>query len=57
MPWMLQDVVPCGIWAGSRMHSLHHQRGTVGFQKLFTYLDRLMGTYPGDRQRRALKCN
>mmetsp|Transcript_7918 Transcript_7918/g.23862 ORF Transcript_7918/g.23862 Transcript_7918/m.23862 type:complete len:290 (+) Transcript_7918:1403-2272(+) len=46
LPWMLQDVVPGGLWAGSRRHALHHRHGNVCFQKFFTYLDAAMGTGP-----------
>lgn len=46
---MLQDVVPCGLWAGSRKHALHHRYGNVAYQKLFTYIDAAMGTLPKDK--------
>eukprot|EP00892_Ulva_mutabilis_P008331 jgi/Ulvmu1/5870/UM025_0132.1 len=42
-PWMLQNVVPFGIWGGSTRHDAHHQYGTVYYQKFFTYLDNAFG--------------
>lgn len=42
MPWMLQNVVPFGLWAGSRRHDYHHRCGKLYFQKFFTYLDNAM---------------
>jgi len=39
MPWMLQDVVPGGLRAGSRRHDEHHRVGTVYYQKFFTWID------------------
>lgn len=38
-PWMLQNVVPFGLWGGSLRHDKHHEIGNVYFQKFFTYLD------------------
>lgn len=40
-PWMLQNVVPFGLWAGSVRHDYHHCHGTRYYQKFFTYLDDL----------------
>ncbi len=39
MPWMLQNVVPLGIWGGSRRHEQHHKLGHGNYQKFFTYID------------------
>jgi hypothetical protein len=43
-PWMLQNIIPYGLWGGSRQHNAHHVHGTVHYQKFFTYIDTLMGT-------------
>lgn len=43
-PWMLQNVVPFGLWGGAARHDAHHQNGTVYYQKFFTYIDDLLGT-------------
>ena len=43
-PWMLHHVVPMQAVAGPRRHDLHHRRGSVNFQKFFTYLDAACGT-------------
>ena len=45
LPWMPANVIPFGLLAGPVAHDLHHQRGGHNFQKFFTYLDRLFGTY------------
>ena len=42
-PWMLQDVVPGGLWAGSRRHDEHHRVGTVYYQKFFCWIDNTLG--------------
>ncbi|KAG1653268.1 hypothetical protein FOA52_002728 [Chlamydomonas sp. UWO 241] len=52
-PWMLQDVVPCGLMAGSRKHALHHRYGNVCYQKFFTYIDAAMGTLSKDKSATA----
>jgi len=41
-PWMMQNVVPFGLWAGSVRHDYHHCHGTRYYQKFFTYLDDLL---------------
>eukprot|EP00803_Ostreobium_quekettii_P003542 evm.model.scf_1306.1 EVM.evm.TU.scf_1306.1 scf_1306:102-4826(+) len=43
MPWMLQNVVPFGLWAGSRRHYVHHRDGRFYYQKFFCYLDDFFG--------------
>tara|TARA_R110002050_G_scaffold222527_2_gene358353 strand:+ start:386 stop:661 length:276 start_codon:yes stop_codon:yes gene_type:complete len=43
MPWMLQNVVPLGLWGGSRRHEWHHRCGRVYFQKFGTFWDDLLG--------------
>jgi len=38
-PCMLQNVVPFGLWGGSRMHDEHHRLSDRNYQKFFTFLD------------------
>lgn len=45
MPWMPSNVIPFGLIAGPVAHDFHHQRGGYNFQKFFSYLDRLFGTF------------
>jgi hypothetical protein len=37
---MLQNLVPFGLWGGSRLHDEHHKLGDRNYQKFFTFLDR-----------------
>lgn len=46
MPWMMHNVIPFGIVAGSPVHDRHHVVGNGNYQKFFTYLDKLLGTSP-----------
>eukprot|EP01025_Chloroclados_australasicus_P039339 TRINITY_DN4068_c1_g1_i3.p1 TRINITY_DN4068_c1_g1~~TRINITY_DN4068_c1_g1_i3.p1 ORF type:complete len:289 (+),score=10.20 TRINITY_DN4068_c1_g1_i3:99-965(+) len=39
MPWALGNVVPFGLWGGSKQHDIHHRVPNVYYQKIFTYLD------------------
>lgn len=41
-PWMLQDVVPWGLWGGSRRHDLHHRTGRKHYAKFFGALDGML---------------
>ncbi|KAK9823392.1 hypothetical protein WJX72_002452 [[Myrmecia] bisecta] len=34
-PWSLENVVPFGLWAGSRRHEAHHRHGRLYYQKFF----------------------
>ena len=46
-PWMLQNILPYPVslvYAGPVVHDIHHRKGTVNFQKYFTYLDFFCGT-------------
>ncbi|GAB5354809.1 hypothetical protein AAMO2058_000151300 [Amorphochlora amoebiformis] len=43
MPWMLHNILPRGILAGSPVHEAHHQYGNKGFHQFFTYFDKLLG--------------
>lgn len=43
-PWMLSNVIPFDLMAGSLSHDIHHRRGSSNYQKFFTYLDSLFGT-------------
>jgi hypothetical protein len=43
-PWMLQNIIPFGLWGGSVRHDAHHLYGTVYYQKFFTYIDTFLGT-------------
>eukprot|EP00873_Tetraselmis_striata_P017386 jgi/Tetstr1/437650/TSEL_026317.t1 len=49
MPWMLANVVPFGLWAGSREHEYHHAVGRHYFQKFGTHLDWACGLLPRSR--------
>ncbi|GMH42466.1 hypothetical protein BSKO_10385 [Bryopsis sp. KO-2023] len=42
MPWMLQNIIPCGLWGGSRRHDFHHRYGGLYYQKFFTYMDNII---------------
>lgn len=44
-PWMLCNLVPYNIFAGPKLHDLHHKTGKVNFQKFFTYLDGMFKTH------------
>lgn len=48
LPWMLANVVPFGLWTGSRVHEYHHAVGRSHFQKFGTHLDWLCGLLPKD---------
>lgn len=37
MPWMLHNLVPCGILGGSPRHEMHHRSGMHYFQQFYTY--------------------
>lgn len=43
VPMSFQNLVPFGIWGGSRRHHIHHRTGKAYFQKFFTYLDNIFG--------------
>jgi len=43
-PWMIHNVVPFHLLAGSQVHEVHHRIGHVNFQKYLTYLDYFFGT-------------
>jgi sterol desaturase/sphingolipid hydroxylase (fatty acid hydroxylase superfamily) len=43
LPLSPQNIVPFGLWAGSKRHHIHHRNGNVYFQKFFTYLDNGFG--------------
>lgn len=43
LPWMPQNVVPFGIFAGSRRHTQHHITGRAYYQKFFVYADNFFG--------------
>jgi len=51
LPFSLQNVVPFGIWGGSRRHHIHHRHGRAYFQKFFTYLDNLFGRFVNKPER------
>ena len=42
-PWMLQNVVPFELIAGSKRHEAHHRNRQVYYQKFFTIFDNLCG--------------
>lgn len=43
-PWMASNLIPGGIFAGPRIHDLHHRLYSKNFQKFFTHLDFFFGT-------------
>lgn len=43
LPWMLSSVFPC-LFAGPRLHDVHHVQGKSNFAKFFVHLDWLFGT-------------
>lgn len=38
-PWSLQNVVPFGVWQGSRRHTAHHVHGRAHFAKFLSVFD------------------
>jgi cholesterol 25-hydroxylase len=38
-PFTLENIIPGGLWAGSKRHHEHHRTGKLYFQKFFAYLD------------------
>jgi sterol desaturase/sphingolipid hydroxylase (fatty acid hydroxylase superfamily) len=43
-PWMIHNIMPCGLLAGPRVHDLHHRLHNKNFAKFFTHLDYMCGT-------------
>jgi len=54
LPLSPQNLVPFGLWAGSKRHHVHHQNGRYYFQKFFTYLDNFFGLVEKSKQQQDL---
>lgn len=52
-PWMLQHVLPWGIYGGSVCHEEHHRTGNGHLQQFFTYLDNAHGWITGPPKKRV----
>jgi sterol desaturase/sphingolipid hydroxylase (fatty acid hydroxylase superfamily) len=55
-PWTPQNVVPFGVWTGSRRHHYHHRFGKHYYQKFFFTLDRLFGFFQKNDGSAAASC-
>lgn len=57
MPWMLHNVIPCGVLGGAPRHEAHHHCGSVHYHQFFTYLDRWLGHERADTEYRDEKAS